>query len=147
MNEDQQIAKSWLNDPDMRQWIATENAAIVDPSVSAAFVAYLNTLPWIGPHLNWQMLGGSSISLVDDFEAVAWARQRRIGRHPYALMVHAPSQPGLAASLEAVMGSIDFLVWKTPGAHYVCGCDSLDPVAPTFEDFVEYDGVEHLIGQ
>jgi hypothetical protein len=147
MNENRRIAKSWLNDPDLRQWIAAESAVITDTAISAAFVAYLNNLPWIGPHLDWQKLGGSSLSLADDFDAVTWAHQRRIGQHPYALMVHSPSQPGLAASLEAVMGSIDFLVWKIPGAHYVCGCDSLDPIAPDFEDFVEYDGVEHLIGQ
>jgi hypothetical protein len=147
MNDNQQAARNWLDNPDLREWIAAENAVIADTNFSTAFVAYLNTLPWVGPHLDWQVLGGSSLSLADDFDAVAWARMRRIGQHPYALMVHASSQPGLAAPLEAIMGSIDFLVWKAPGVHYVCGCDSLDPIAPAFEDFVEYDGVEHLIGR
>ena len=147
MNENQRMPRSWLNEPDLQQWIIAENGSIADPVVSAAFVAYLNTLLWAGPHLDWQILGGSSLSLADDFDAVAWARHRRIGRHRYALMIHSSSQPGLVASLEAIIGSIDFLVWKTPGAHYVCGCDSIDPLTPAFEDFVEYDGVEHLIGR
>jgi len=141
------MARSWLNDPGIRQWIAAENGAIAAPAISADFVAYLNTLPWIGPHLDWQILGGAPLSLADDFDAVAWARQRRIGQHLYALMIHSSSQPGLVAPLEAIMGSVDFLVWKAPGAHYICGCDSLDPLTPAFEDFVEYDGVEHLIGR
>ena len=139
--------QTWLNDPGTRQWIAAENGAIADPGISASFAGYLNTLPWVGLHLDWQILGGTSFSLATDFDAVAWARQRRIGQHLYGLMIHSPSQPGLVAPLEAIMGSIDFLVWKTPGVHYVCGCDSLEPLAPAFDDFVEYDGIEHLIGR
>jgi hypothetical protein len=147
MNENSQISESWINEPHVRQWIVAESATIVDKAVSAAFVAYLNALPWIGPHLDWQTLGGSSLNLADDPDVLAWAHQHRIGRHPYALIVYAPSQPGLAASLEAVMGSIDIITWKAPGPHYMCGCDSLDPLVPIFEDFIEYDGIEHLIGQ
>jgi hypothetical protein len=147
MNESLQTSKFWINEPHVRQWITAQSATIVDTAVSAAFGAYLNALPWIGPHLDWRMLGGSSVNLADDPDILAWASQRRIGRHPYALIVYAPSQPGLAASLERVLESIDLLVWKAPGAHYLCGCDSLDPVAPAFEDFIEYDGIEHLRGQ
>jgi hypothetical protein len=141
------IPRSWFSDADLRRWIAVEGGSIADPDVSAAFVAYLNTLPWTGSHLDWQILGGSSHILAEDFDAVAWARQRRIGQHEYALLIHSASQFGLVASLEAIIGSIDFLLRKTPGAHYVCGCDSIDPLTPAFADFVEYDGIEYLIGQ
>jgi hypothetical protein len=147
MNESRQISQSWVSEPHLRQWIAAESAAIVDAVVTVAFIAYLNGLPWIGPHLDWQMLGGTSLNLADDPDALVWARQRRIGRHTYALIVYAPSQPGLAAPLAAVIGSIDIITWKASGAHYLCGCDSLHPIVPAFEDFVEYDGIEHLIGQ
>jgi hypothetical protein len=147
MNEKRQILKSWVSEPHLRQWIVAESATIIDAAVSAAFAAYLNSLPWIGPHLDWQMLRGASLNLADDPDVVAWARQRRIGRHPYALIVYAPSQPGLAASLEALMRSIDIVTWKAPGPHYMCGCDSLDPLALAFEDFAEYNGIERLIGR
>jgi hypothetical protein len=137
---------SWVSAAHVREWIRAEKAKVVDPAISAAFVAYLATLPWIGPHLDWQMLRGSRLRLVGDPDVLAWVHNRRIGRHRYALVVHASSEPGLAASLEAVVSSIDSLTWKVPGAHFLCGCDSLDPVTAVFEDFVEYDGIEYIIG-
>jgi hypothetical protein len=42
------------------------------------------------------------------------------------------------------MSSIDTLIWKAPGALYLCGCDSLDPVTTIFDDLAEYDGVVRL---
>jgi hypothetical protein len=147
MNRSEPNMESWLDQPHVRDWITAEHATVVDRGVSASFVAYLGTLPWIGPHLNWELLGGSRLSLEGDPDVFAWARQRRIGQHHDALIVHSPDQPGIAGSLVAILESIDILTWKTPGAHYLCGCDSINPITPVFEDFVEYDGTHFLIGQ
>lgn len=82
--------------------------------------------------------------MVDAPDAVAWVRALRIGRHPFVMAVRRPEGPGIVSVFDAMFTKIDELAWKAPGAFFLCGSTTLDPVSPVFEDFVEYDGVESL---
>lgn len=116
MTSDQRPTMPWTSAAHLREWIKTESALVIDSAVSAQFAGYLESLPWAGTHVDWRVLCGSRLSLVGEPDVLEWARYRRIGRHPYALIVHSPSEPALAASLRSVLNSIDLLAWQAAAA-------------------------------
>lgn len=137
---------SWISTPHMKDWMRGKKGVIVDNKIVSAFVDYLEAdLPWTGPHIDWEQIGGSKLALTGVEDPVLWARGHTIGRHKYALVVRGRFKPGLAVTIDAMMSSIDTLAWGAPGALYFCGCDSIDPITPVFTDLAEYDGTEYLI--
>lgn len=135
----------WTEAEHIHDRVVRGELATVPETAVSAFARFINSLPWRGPHLDWQSIGGDRLSLVDRPDIVAWTASRRIGRHPYVMAIRSPQELGLIGTAEGILTSIDELGWKAPGPIYLCGCASGDPTSAVHEDFAEYDGVEHLI--
>ncbi|MFJ9418354.1 hypothetical protein ACIRPT_29985 [Streptomyces sp. NPDC101227] len=120
-------------------WIAERGASLGTAELSAAFDAYLCTLPWAGAGIRWQGLPHRTLALdagVPDEAVVAWARRTPVAAHSHVLIIDSTREPGVICPFED--GLRDFELLTDRPDLFLCGVDLVDGVPrPVHPHFIE----------
>ncbi|MEU9114738.1 hypothetical protein AB0D04_23820 [Streptomyces sp. NPDC048483] len=120
-------------------WIAERGASLSPVALSAAFDAYLCTLPWAGAGIRWQGMPHRTLALEDDVTdeaVVAWARQTPVAAHSHVLVIDSAREPGVICRFED--GLRDFELLTVRPDLFLCGVDLVNGTPrPAFGHFIE----------
>ncbi|AJT64149.1 hypothetical protein [Streptomyces chattanoogensis] len=123
----------------VQEWIAEHAASLSPAGLSAAFDAYLCTLPWAGAGIRWQGLPHRTLTLdadVTDEAVLAWARRTPVAAHAHVLVIDSAREPGVICRFEDGLRDFDLLSGRPD--LFLCGVDLADGAPrPVFEHFIE----------
>lgn len=113
----------YVEAPHIIEWVSEHSAKVVGPDAATELIAALDELPWVGASLDKPAIGGVMIKDKEfgDPDVLRRVRATRLGRHTHAYVMYAPGEPGLIASVPAVITDLDLVLSQAPGYRYLCG--------------------------
>jgi hypothetical protein len=139
--------KQYIDADHIQEWMTNHYHRVLDSLHSSRFERYLNTLPWVSSHVDWDQVENAQLLMPTEVDRAFLNECRKTpwGQHDHVVIMYTGDQDSLLCRTEDAIADLDLLYSRAPGDRFFCGAELIGTVLNVLhEHFSEYDGHARL---